>query len=79
MRKIFKLGEKVKILWDRTTYHPSPNYGDIGMVLDCGTADDGTLLVQLYNFHKSEEWYSLFFPVYAVRSLSETVEDGDVL
>lgn len=73
-----KVGDKVRILWDKTSYSYSRDYSNIGEVERCLTSFDGTPLVEVNKFHKYEKWWSLYFPVDAIKSI-EVVEDGDAL
>lgn len=79
MKRKYKLGDRVRILWDKTVYTVSSDYTDIGTVRGYFQAFDGTHLVELYKFHKRDKYHNLHFPIHTVRPLREFVRDGDTL
>lgn len=75
----YKIGETVRILWDRTDYVKISGYIDTGEVKDYRTARNGTVLVKLYNFYKRDKHHTLHFSIANIRPLEEVVKDGDTL
>lgn len=79
MKYKFKIGSKVRILWDKSRYNRIPDYNELGEVKGNFTSYDGTPYVEVYNFHKRNKYRHLHFPIHAVRLLVEDVKDGDAL
>lgn len=79
MSRKFKVGSKVRIIWDKTGYFTTRDYMDTGEVKSYTVTESGTPLVELYNFHRRDRRHSLHFPIHSVYPLGEVVKDGDTL